>query len=153
MPIVVSDTSPIRALDHLGLLGLIEKFYGDVLLPPAIAEELERSRYGLKSFDIKQSPCFRVVSPKPVDHSLTDRLDRGESEAIALAKELQADILLIDEIAGRKVATQLGLTVVGTLGLLIRAKEAGEIARVNRSWMFSRVNCDSSSAQSSGSLC
>ena len=130
MSIVVSDTSPIRALEHLDLLRLIGDFYGQVLVPPAVAEELRHPRSGLKSIDIALLPIVSVVTPKTVEEPLHLELDQGELEAIALALEIHADYLLIDEAAGREVASRLGLKVVGTLGVLIRAKEAGEIRAI-----------------------
>ena len=131
MSIIVSDTSPIRALEHLGLLRLIETHYGQVFIPPNVADELRHSRAGLKSIDVAQFPMFQIVAPKPMPQlSAPWELDPGESEAITLALELDADYLLIDEAAGREVAARMGLSIVGTLGILIRAKEAGDIGAV-----------------------
>ena len=131
MSIIVSDTSPIRALEHLGLLRLIERYYGQVFIPPTVADELRNSRAGLKSIDVAQFPMIQVVAPKLLRPlSLPGELDPGESEAITLALELNADYLLIDEAAGREVATKMGLSIVGTLGILIRGKEAGDLGAV-----------------------
>ena len=131
MSIIVSDTSPIRALEHLGLLRLIERYYGQVFIPPAVADELRHSRAGLKPIDVTQFPMIQVVIPKLMPQlSLPGELDPGESEAINLALELNADYLLIDEAAGREVATKMALSIVGTLGILIRGKEAGDIGAV-----------------------
>jgi predicted nucleic acid-binding protein len=58
------------------------------------------------------------------------QLDRGEAEAIALATDLHADFVLIDEQEGRQLASRTGLAVTGVLGVLLRAKRAGEIAAV-----------------------
>ncbi len=96
MSIIVSDTSPIRALEHLGLLRLLGSYYGQVFIPPNVADELHHSRAGLKSIDVTQHPMFQVVAPKPMPQLSTPwELAPGESEAITLALELGADYLLI----------------------------------------------------------
>ena len=84
------------------------------------------------ALDRPQLPFVRVASP--ADHARVDelelRLERGEAEAIALALELKATALLIDEARGRALAARLGLAVVGTLGVLRDARTAGLIAAV-----------------------
>jgi uncharacterized protein len=67
------------------------------------------------------------VSNHPLTQLLKQTLDKGESEAIALAVELKADWTLLDEREGRKVAKSLGLKVTGILGILLCAKQAGEL--------------------------
>ena len=68
-------------------------------------------------------PWVEVLSPK--SGFILVQLDPGESEAIALASEVHADILLIDEQAGRQVAVRTGLKVAGTLSVLDEAEQAG----------------------------
>ncbi|HLQ45748.1 MAG TPA: hypothetical protein VK137_13510, partial [Planctomycetaceae bacterium] len=63
MSIIVSDMSPIRALEQLGLLRLIESHYGQVFIPPTVADELRHSRAGLKSIDVALLPMIQVVAP------------------------------------------------------------------------------------------
>jgi len=67
------------------------------------------------------------MSNEPLAHLLKQTLDRGEAETIALATELKADWTLLDEREGRKVAKSLGLKVTGILGILLRAKQRGEL--------------------------
>jgi len=124
MPVVVSDTSPLRALAHLDRLDLLSALFGEVLIPPSVVAELEqpRSRFapvaiGALSFVRVQAPSGRTM----VDE-LRQLLGPGEAEAIALAVEVHADAILIDETAGRAVARQRGLLPVGVLGVLLRAK-------------------------------
>ena len=71
--------------------------------------------------------AFSQPIPEPLQKS---GLGDGEKEAITLALEINADLLLIDEWAGRKVATQLGLKITGTLGLLLVSKQRGLISEV-----------------------
>jgi predicted nucleic acid-binding protein len=132
MPLVVSDTSPIRALAHLGLLDLLPALYGPILAPPAVAQELLRPRTTLPVVDLSLVPFIRVQAPNnsPDLQRLLGLLDAGEAEALALAVEVSASILLIDERAGRAEGTRLGLAVVGTLGALLRAKQRGLVPAV-----------------------
>jgi uncharacterized protein len=130
--IVVSDTSPIRALHHLGLLAVLNQLYGDVLVPPAVASELGRGSASCSSVPIERFAFIQVTAPLSIPRSLSveDVLDAGEVEAISLALERKADVLLMDEREGRRVATEQGLSVVGALGVLLRAKRAGLIPMV-----------------------
>lgn len=132
MSIVVSDTSPIRALDFLQRLEVLEALFGEVIVPPAVATELSRpTRWGPP---VILSPHHFILVRSPTDTVAVNRwlqnLDAGESEALALAEELSADIVLIDEAAGRSAAQQAGFPVIGTLGILVRAKRDGLIDAV-----------------------
>jgi predicted nucleic acid-binding protein len=131
--VVVSDTSPIRALKHLGLLDLLPSFYDQVLLPPAVASELAATTSGMPALHASEMPWLVVRAPRDRDQvaALALSLGAGESEAIALAIEVNADALLIDERKGRTQANRVGVKIMGTIGLLLRAKSMGHIDRLS----------------------
>lgn len=132
MSVVVSDTSPIRALEHLGLTWLLQRLYGEVLIPPAVAEELRDTAAGLPPLDWAGISGLRVQAPNDTARviELLRELHRGESEAIALAIEVEAAALIVDERAARSVALSLGVRPIGVLGMLVRAKNEGLVAAV-----------------------
>jgi hypothetical protein len=120
---VVADTSPLIALQQIGRLDLLRALFGSVLIPSAVAAEalsVDRPEW------LIERP---LTKPLPLDVTSAD-LEPGESEAIALALELSADRVLIDEMPARKVAERLGLPLVGTLGILLLAKRSGVIEAV-----------------------
>ena len=123
--IVVSDTSPITTLIQIGKVDLLHKLYGEVLIPEAVRDELFMSHQSLPKFFL----YLPVTDRKAVTRLLAE-LDPGEAEAIVLAKERHADVLLIDEIEGRNVAAREGLHFVGLLGVLGQAKLNGFIPSV-----------------------
>jgi predicted nucleic acid-binding protein len=125
--LVVSDTSPIRALAHLGLIEVLKSLYPTVLIPPAVARELKEA-----GIDNIISKYFFVQSPTNLElvEQLKLRLDEGESEAIALALDVKADFLLIDERHGRNVAAELGVRHSGVVAVLIEARQAKLISSV-----------------------
>ncbi|NUQ63346.1 MAG: DUF3368 domain-containing protein [Pirellulales bacterium] len=130
--IVVSNTSPIMNLAAIGQLDLLRHLYGRVIIPQAVYNELA-SRPDLPGGTEVQSSDWIATEPAGNAHlvqSLLVELDRGEAEAIALALELKADLVLIDERLGRRIAGRLGLRFVGVLGVLIEAKHAGRIGAV-----------------------
>jgi predicted nucleic acid-binding protein len=130
--LVVSDTSPIRALNFLGLLPVLEQLYGPIIVPPAVEQELAKPREGFEAIDITRLAFIRVQVPQDrqrVD-SFLSTLDLGESEALALAIEIEADVVLIDESDGRRAATMNGLPWLGTLAVLLEAKVRGHVAEV-----------------------
>lgn len=129
--LVVSDTSPIRVLWHISQLALLGEFFEDVLIPPAVARELESPPSHIAPIPLAAVPKCRVQAPKDVaaTKELEAELQTAEAEAIVLARELGAE-LLIDERAGRLVAKRLGIGYLGVIGLLLRAKQAGIIAEV-----------------------
>lgn len=131
--IVVSNTSPIMDLAVIGQLSLLEKLYHKVLIPEAVFQELLAiSSRQLGGAEIQTVAWIerRTISNRPLVDSLLLELDLGEAEAIALAVEIKADLLLLDERRGRKVASRLGLKFIGLLGALIEAKRKGFLAEV-----------------------
>jgi predicted nucleic acid-binding protein len=133
--VAVSNTSPISNLAITGRLDLLRSQFSQVLIPEAVRTELER----MPNLEAKASIedalrngwlLCRAVANRQFAAALGNDLDKGEAEAIALATEIQADVLLIDEKEGRAFARQAGLVARGVLGVLIRAKAMGEIASV-----------------------
>lgn len=125
MGIVVSDTSPIRALASLSLLELLPRMFDQVYVSPAVVRELQDASIVLPE-------TFRVQAPK--DASLLARLKvnlhDGEAEALTLAVELNSQAVLMDEAHGRAVAAALGLEPRGVLGVLVDAKKRGFVPEI-----------------------
>lgn len=130
--IVVSDTTPLISLLKINRLDLLEKLFGEVLIPVAVFDELTvDKRFELEAERIREKQFIIIKTIKNLESvSILKRatgLDRGESEAIVLTDELKADLLLMDEAKGRSVSTQLGLKVMGTIGILIAAYDEQEL--------------------------
>lgn len=125
--IVVSDTSPLNYLILTGYVHLLEALYGRVVIPRAVWDELHKpGAPALLRQWIEALPAWvEVREASGPDASLN--LDPGELEAITLALELQADLVLLDERRGRREAAGRGLTVTGTLGVLDAAARRGLI--------------------------
>ena len=131
--IVVSNTSPITNLAAIGQLNLLQQLYQQIVIPQAVYQEL--TRYGETipgAIEVQTLPWIQrqTVADRTLVTSLSYQLHEGESEAIALAIELNADWLLIDEQLGRKVASERGLRLAGIIGTLIEAKRRGFISAV-----------------------
>jgi predicted nucleic acid-binding protein len=131
---VVSDTSPVSNLAIIGRLELLQRRYGVVRIPTAVADELsalshlagsQRIKAALNEHWLLVEPLARAALPR---HAI--QLDPGETAAITLALQIKADVLLMDEKRGREAARHAGLTVAGLLGELIHAKLAGWIPNV-----------------------
>ena len=125
--IVISDTTPINHLILVNKIFVLPELLGKVIIPTAVFQELqaENTPKMVKEF-VENLPGWLEIRQPPFlfDEDL-DTLDAGEREAIVLAEELDADILLMDERSGREVALRRNLPVVGTLGILERAAEKG----------------------------
>lgn len=131
--IVVSDTSVLSGLIKIGRLDILKLLFSEIIIPSEVANEIqELENFGYDLSDFNNLNWIKNVSVSDVNsvNQLIQNLDRGEAEAIILAIELKADYLLIDERKGRTIAENLGLTVTGLLGILIRAKEKNHIAAV-----------------------
>ena len=126
--IVVSDTSPVLNLARIGRLDLLALLYHEVFIPSAVYEELIRSKRDLPpAVDFASQPWLTVAAANDRNRvqELREYLDPGEAEAIVLAIELRADLLLVDERRGRRVASAAGLAITGLLGVIATAKRAG----------------------------
>jgi len=125
--IVVADTTPINYLILIEEIDVLPKLYGRVIIPHAVSEELLRSRAPVKVQEwMKQPPDWlEVLSPTVVVDAKLAKLDAGERDAIALAEELSADQLIVDELLGRREAERRSLPVIGTIGVLREAAEMG----------------------------
>lgn len=131
--ITVSNTSPISNLAKVGQLNLIQQLYETILIPTAVYEELLDERAGNTVIAAVQSAMWlevQTVQNQELVSELQNRVNVGEAEAIALAVEINASRLLIDERLGRQVATEKGLKITGVLGILVAAKHRGLITIV-----------------------
>jgi predicted nucleic acid-binding protein len=123
--IVVSDTTAVTNLLAIHREELLEQLFGCVVVPEAVLRELQISHAFLPKF-----LELREVQDSGQVEALQPGLDLGEAEAIVLAEELNADYLLIGEDAGRNVAEQRGVRIIGLPGILGRAKLRGLITTV-----------------------
>jgi uncharacterized protein len=131
--IVVSDTSPLCNLATIDHLWLLKSIYQTVIIPTIVADELAAAKnpaiatiHQLDWIESRSITNLTIATQLQRDRGL----DAGEANAIALALELKADDLLIDERLGRREATGLGLSIIGILGILITAKQRNLIPKV-----------------------
>ena len=128
--IVVADSGPLHYLILLEHIELLRRFYGQVLVPEPVAAELSAAAAPAVVREwITKPPTWVEVRAVPSDavSMITDDLDLGERAAIALAETVHADLLLIDESAGRAEAKRRHLRVTGTLGVLRAGAEKGVV--------------------------
>lgn len=132
--IVISDTSPITSLSAIGQLDLLRQLYSKILIPEAVYQELTGTETPVPGSTEVQTfdwiKVWQVTNLALVTTLLGQQLDKGECEAITLAIELNAELLLIDERRGRAEADRLGLRITGLLGVLVEAKQKGFILAV-----------------------
>jgi predicted nucleic acid-binding protein len=146
--IVVSDTSPVLNLARIGRLELLPLLYHQVLIPAAVYRELADSKRALPpAIHLASTPWLIVAAATDLKRvqEFRKNLDPGEAEAIVLAIERQADLVLVDERRGRRIAVAAGLTVTGLLGVVVKAKQTGlidlakpvldELIQVARFWI------------------
>jgi hypothetical protein len=131
--IVVSDTSALSNLALVNHLWLLEAIYQTVIIPDVVASELAAANNPIipAILQLGWIQTQSLTNPQLANQLQQDRgLDAGEANAIALALELQADDLLIDERLGRQEAIRLGLSIIGILGILLVAKQRSLIPQV-----------------------
>ncbi|MCU0338606.1 MAG: DUF3368 domain-containing protein [Spirosomaceae bacterium] len=132
--IVVSDTSVIINLAAIGQIDLLYKLFQHVVIPQAVFDEIVR--YGDElpgSLEVRSALWMEVrhITDKDILGKISDyQLDAGETEAIALALELNTELILMDEFLGRTLAVEMKLRPIGILGVLLEAKRSGLIASI-----------------------
>jgi uncharacterized protein len=139
---VVCNTSPITNLAVIARLDLLHSIYGEIVIPKAVYDELTNVPNPVPGGVEVQT--YDWISVRPVLDQFKvsvfrQNIDFGEAEAIALALELRADRLLIDDAAGRAIALREGLQITGVLGILLIAKKRGLIDSV-RSLLDNLIN-------------
>lgn len=128
---VVSNTSPLLYLHQLGSIDLLPALYAEVLVPTSVVDELTAGRAaGHDVPNVAALPWASVVSsPTLALLALATDLGKGEAEAIAIAHERNA-LLILDDGLGRRHARLIGVHLTGTLGVLLKAKAAGHIQQL-----------------------
>src|SRR6266542_4099600 len=119
--VVVADSSPLRYLIVLGEQHLLPDLFGEAWIPSAVLEELSASSTpaGVRAFLRTPPDWLKVRDPgNETLEAIAPELDRGERAALALARELHADLVLLDDAAARAEAKSLGFRMTGTVGIL-----------------------------------
>ena len=130
--IVISNTSPISNLAAIGQLDLLRQLYQEVVIPQAVQDELLADN-GIHPCAVIQTQNWiklRAVANRALVTALQAELDEGEAETIALAIEMSASLVLMDERIGRVVAGRFNLRVIGLLGVLIEARQSGLVSEI-----------------------
>jgi len=123
--LVVADSSPMIVLIIIGHIDVLPKLFGQVIIPPEVSAELLNSRRPQDVRDFMSSRPAWLLERMPAAIEPIPSLHAGELAAISLARELKADLLLIDEVLGRKAAAERHIPFTGTIGLLELAADEG----------------------------
>lgn len=128
---VVSNTTPIISLLKLNRLEILKNLYNEVIIPNAVYLEIENGKHKEYYQDLSKLSWIRIqkIQDKLSLKYFLD-LDAGEAEAIILATEIGADLIIIDEKIGRFHAKHAELNVTGTIGILMKAKNIGIIKNI-----------------------
>lgn len=119
---IISDTSCLILLEKIDELELLNKLFGTIITTTEVANE----------FGSPLPEWFEIRNPVDKNYQaiIEASIDKGEASAIALAIELDDSLLIIDDLKGRKFAQKLGLTIVGTVGIIVDSKLSGIIPSV-----------------------
>lgn len=132
--LVVSDATPIISFVKIDKLDILQKLFGEVVLPKAVYDEVTTNPQFIdEARKIKACSFFKIVtvsSNATVDFlRRATGLDLGESEAIVYTDENKCDLLIVDEVKARQVATSMKLRITGTIGVLTVANQEGLLSR------------------------
>jgi uncharacterized protein len=123
--IVISDTSCIGYLIIIDKLLLLKENFSEIIIPEIVHREILQlsSKYNLDKYLHAAWITCKPIKNNKFQQKLLATVDEGESQAIVLAKEIHADLLLIDERKGTLLARSLGIKTIGLLGVLLLSKE------------------------------
>ncbi len=130
---IVSNSTPLINFAAIDRLDILEILFAEVTIPPAVEYEVLECGHRYPSMAVIRQASFIVrhdFNNIMLRDALTVDLDPGEAEAITLALEKKADLLLLDEIAGRTIAESYQLAFTGSIGCLVEAKKAGIIPAI-----------------------
>ncbi len=128
---IVSNTTPIICLLKLNRLELLQRLYNQIYIPTAVFKEIEAGKAKGYYKDLSKIDWINIIETQDkqaVKYFLD--LDEGEAEAIVLAAEIKADLIILDEKLGRFHAKHADLKITGTIGILIKAKSEGLIGEL-----------------------
>lgn len=127
--IVVSNSSPLIGFASIHRFDILHQIFGHIIIPQAVYREavIEGREIGGAKREVTAATWIETctVGNRNAVNELLERLDEGEAETIVLAYEISADWVLMDERKGRKIITEWGLKKIGTLGILLKAKQIG----------------------------
>lgn len=127
---VIVNSTPLIALCHVNQLDILQRLYGEIIIPQAVYKEISAKPDSICKKQVEASLDW--IHVESIENELAKtmyktQLHEGEVEVMILAKETDADIVIIDDANAKKHAKYLGLSVTGTLGVLIKAKNQGLI--------------------------
>lgn len=131
---IVSNTTPLIGLASIQRFGLLRQLFGEVSIAQAVYDEavIAGHEAGGAKDEVATADWIKTIRIKDrlAVEVLLDEMDLGEAETIVLARELGADWVLMDEKKGRRKLDQLGLKKVGTVGILLKAKQVGRLSTI-----------------------
>ncbi len=119
--VAVSNSSCLIALERINKMEILIKSFDHLFIPYAVQEEFDKK---IDMISVRKAKNTAVVA------SLNTQIGKGESEAIALAMEIKNSFLILDDKKARRIAKQLELKIIGTIGLLLRAKSKNVITSI-----------------------
>ena len=150
--IALSDSGPLIALSKINYLHILSEFFEEIIIPQAVwIEVVEKGKERPGSKEVQDANWIIVNKVKNIlgTEALKHEIGIGESETIILAKELNADIVLIDDRIAREIAKSMGLNVVGTLMIIYEAinrkiinedfREIIKVMRKNNIWISDEI--------------
>jgi len=128
---VVSNATPIISLAAIEQLSLLQTLFGEIYVPKAVYEEIKaKEAFGYQEIDSEYFQIAEITTGTKYLGLLLKDLDLGEAETILLAIEMEADVLIIDERLGYQIAKSQKINAIGTLSVLLMAKQQGLIKNV-----------------------
>jgi len=126
---IVSNTTPLIGLASIGRFDLLRQLFGEIYIAQAVYDEavVAGREVGGAKREVSAATWIKRIEVKDrlAVEVLLDEIDLGEAETIVLARELGADWVLMDEKKGRRKLTEMGLPKIGTVGILLKAKQVG----------------------------